>query len=311
MPCPGRAAFIILSIILLFHEIAGSAEAQSPTAAIVVSQSIRPYLMAAEGLREELARKTKAETEEFDLGKLKGKGRDALERDLKEGGFDIFITIGPPAARFIWERFPSRDVQKAYTMVLNPESILGFAQLACGVTLRIPVIDQIRLIAKALPSVKTLGLLQNPTHNAVFVNRASAYAPYWGLEIVPLDVSSKKEIPLVLKRHWRDLDALLLIPDRTVISESIVQYIIKEAIVKRVAVVGFNRFFYESGAALAFVFDYSELGKQTALLVHKILSGEKCEQEPPIFHAWINRRVVQKLGMEFPGEYQPPLEVGP
>jgi putative ABC transport system substrate-binding protein len=311
MPCAGRVTFVILSVILLFHEIAGSEEVRSPTAAIVVSQSIRPYLMAAEGLREELARKTKAETEEFDLGKLKGKARDALEKDLKQGAFDIFITIGPPATRFIWERFPSRDVRKAYTMVLNPESIPGFDQLACGVTLRIPVIDQIRLIARALPSVKTLGLLQNPAYNAAFVHQAHAYAPYWGLEIMPLNVSSKKEIPIVLKDHWRDLDALLLIPDRTVISESIVQYIIKEAIVKRVAVVGFNRFFYESGAALAFVFDYHELGKQTALLVHRMLSGEECEKEPPIFHAWINRRVVQKLDMEFPGERQPPLEVGP
>lgn len=39
------------------------------------------------------------------------------------------------------------------------------------------------------------------------------------------------------------MDALWLIPDRTVISESIVKYVIKEAFLRKVPVIGYNRFF--------------------------------------------------------------------
>jgi putative ABC transport system substrate-binding protein len=131
------------------------------------------------------------------------------------------------------------------------------------------------------------------------------------LKIVPLEVSSKKNIPIVLQQHWEGLDALLLIPDRTVISESLVKYIIKQAISEGVAVVGYNRFFYESGAALAFVFDYKEIGEQTARLAFRILAGDVCEREDPIFHTWLNSRVIKTLGIQVAGDGCPGIEVGP
>jgi putative ABC transport system substrate-binding protein len=314
MPCTGayRFIFIILPVLLLlFHGNAEPADIRPPKVAIVISQPIKPYLIAVEGLREELAREGRAKIEEFDLKGFKGKSRNILAQDLKKGRFDLFIAIGPSAARFVWSTFPSRDVQKLYTMVLNPEGILAPEQPACGITLRIPVKTQIQLISSGLPSVKKLGVLYDPVYNAEFVNQASGYAPDIDFEIIPLVISSRKEIPIVLKQNWKKLNALLLIPDRTVISERIVQYIIKEAILKKVAVIGYNRFFYESGAALAFILDYREIGRQTGILAFRMLSGEGCKKVPPLFHAWVNRRVIQKLGIEFPREYKLPLEVGP
>lgn len=309
--CAYRCIFIILTVVLLFHGIAEPADRRTPKVAIVISQAIRPYLIAVEGLREELARDTRAKIEEFDLKKFKGRGRDLLSMDLKKGRFDLSIAIGPSATRFVWETFPSRDVQKLYTMVLTLEGILAPEQPACGITLRIPVKTQIQLISSGLPSVKKLGVLYDPVYNAEFVNQAAGYAPDIGFEIIPLVISSRKEIPIVLKQNWKKLNALLLIPDRTVISERIVQYIIKEAILKKVAVIGYNRFFYESGAALAFVLDYREIGRQTGRAAMRMLSGEACKEEPPLFHAWINKRVIQKLGIELIEEYQPPLRIGP
>ena len=306
-----RFIFIILPVFLLFYGSAEPADIRQPEIAIVISQPIRPYLIAVEGLRQELSRNTRAKIQEFDLKKFKGKGYDILTEDLKKERFDLFIAIGPSATRFVWSSFPSSDVPKVYTMVLNPESILAQDRPACGITLRIPVKTQLKLISSGLPSVKRLGILQNPLYNAEFVNQAVRYTPGIGLEIIPLDVSSRSDIPVILGKHWTDLNALLFIPDRTVISESIVQHIIKEAILKKVAVIGYNRFFYESGAALAFVLDYREIGRQTGMLAIKMLSGEGCKEEAPIFHAWVNRRVIQKLGIEFLREYKPPLRIGP
>ena len=85
-----RCLFIILPVVLLFHGIAEPADKRTPRVAIVISQSIRPYLIAVEGLREELARDTGATIEEFDLEKFKGKSRNLLSMDLEKGGFDLF-----------------------------------------------------------------------------------------------------------------------------------------------------------------------------------------------------------------------------
>ena len=120
-----RFIFIILTVCLLFYGSAEPADIRQPEIAIVISQPIRPYLIAVEGLRQELTRNTRAKIQEFDLKKFKGKGYDILTEDLKKERFDLFIAIGPSAARFVWSSFPSSDVPKLYTMVLNPESILA------------------------------------------------------------------------------------------------------------------------------------------------------------------------------------------
>jgi putative ABC transport system substrate-binding protein len=198
-----------------------------------------------------------------------------------------------------------------YSMILNPPGVCRKAETACGVSLDLPARQQLEMIARGLPSVKRLGLLFDPQCNGGFSVTAGSEAGSFQLSIVPLPVSSKKDIPAVLKEHWSDIDALWLIPDQTIISESIVQYIIKEALLAGVPVVGYNRFFYESGAALAFVFDYKDLGRQTGRLAAGVIGGGPCEKESPVFRVWRNRRVINKLGLGVSETATPPIEEGP
>lgn len=314
--CTYRPFFkgLILTVLCLTFSLSVSAAAAgrlSPKVAIVVSQRIRPYLEALEGLRGALAQTSEAEIDEFNLDSFKGKDRDILVKDLTEGRFDLLIAIGPCAAHFVWANFPSKDVRKLYTMVLSPEKVLASAEQACGIALGIPAQTQFQLLSSVFPSARRVGILYDPLCNDRFVKQAAGYAADVGLCIVPLEVSSGKDISLVLRHHWKDVDTLLLIPDRTVISESLVQHIIKEAILNRVAVIGYNRFFYKSGAALAFVLDYQEIGRQTARIALRMLSGEGCRMESPVFHAWLNRRVIRKLGITFTDSCVAPLEWGP
>jgi putative ABC transport system substrate-binding protein len=88
-------------------------------------------------------------------------------------------------------------------------------------------------------------------------------APPPGVSLIPVAVSSRKDIPAVLKGNFGEVDALWLVPDRTITTESLIRYIIREAIYNKVPVIGYNRFFYESGAVLSFIFDYREIGSQS------------------------------------------------
>jgi len=279
--------------------------------AIVISKNLRPYLDAVKGFQSGLANKAGIRTRVFNLEKLSDKERSELFRGSGMKEFSLFVAVGPEAALAAWKGVGREGVSRIYLMVLNPEKLFESNRRNCGISLNIPVQTQIEMIGRGLPSIKRLGLLYDPEFNSDFFRKAADAASSLGLTIIPLRVSSKKDIPSVLKREMKDLDALWLIPDRTVISEVIVKYLIKEAFLRKIPVVGYNRFFYEAGAALTFVFNYEELGQQCAQKALKILSGEDCHDTPPLFHVWINEGVAEKLGLKLSDKYAPPVRLGP
>lgn len=296
-PKRAQTAFwrILLGAICLWLAGAGLARpAPKPeTVAILLSREIRPYLQAVAGIQERLA-EAKKETVLFNLEDFSGRSRAVLAERLKEqSAFSLAVAVGPEAARFA-------DAQRfsfpfLYTMVLNPDAILERA--FCGISLRIPVSVQLDKIHQALPDVKRIGILYDPEYNREFIQKA-VQGGIEGVTVVPLAADSTKDIPRLLKANWEKMDGLWLIPDRTVISESIVQYIIKQALLQRIPVIGYNRFFYESGAAVAFVFDYQRIGVQTATLALAVMAGQPCESPVPWFETWLHPRVIQRLGIE-------------
>jgi len=306
-----RLLLVVLCSVFLGAAALQGEEIRAPKVAIIVSRNIRPYIEAVEGMSVVLAESASAKVQVFSLEKFKGKSQDVLVQSLTGEKFDLFVAVGPEAVRFARETPVLEKAAWLYSMILNPPTVSGQAETACGVPLDIPSKRQLEMIAQGLTAVKRLGLLYDPRNNSEFFMKAAAEALSHDLKIVPLKVSSKKDIPVVLKQNWENIDALWLIPDQTVISESIVAYIIKDALFKKIPVIGYNRFFYESGAALAFVFDYEELGRQTGRLAANMLRGKACEKETPVFHVWLNLRVIDKLGITVPEKRSPSIEVGP
>lgn len=287
---------------------------EPPRVAVVVSRPLRPYVEAAEGAAAVLADSASAaaRVQSFALEKLSPKGREALARDLSRERFDLLVAVGPEAVRFVADEIPAAARPPwLYCLVLSPQSLSPRAEGACGVALDIPARRQLEAISQGLPSARRPGLLFDPRYNADFFQRAAAEAAAFGLSVVPLRVSAKREIPAALRAAFEAADALWLVPDQTVISESLVPYVVKEALLRKVPVVGFNRFFYDSGAALAFVFDYEELGRQAGRLAADFLRTGACQKAPPSFRAWLNRRVLEKLGLPLPERRPAFMEVGP
>ena len=263
-----------------------------PTVGIVVSRQIRPYLEALDGLTEILAGagariQTVHLKDDADPDRLFGASPPAL-----------MVGVGPEATRLLWEAHGESGRRIIYAMVLNPESLMDGNSEAdgCGVPLNIPVRHQLRAMAENLPGIQRVGILYDPAYNLDFFAEAEIGGPEFGLTVVPLPVSSRADIPRALRKDLDRLDALWMIPDRTVISESIVQYVIKEALLKNVPVIGYNRFFLESGAALAFVIDYKEIGRQTGRMVRTVLAGDGCGRAVPAFESIRNDRVLDRMG---------------
>jgi putative ABC transport system substrate-binding protein len=278
--------------------------------AVVVSRKIKPFVEAVDGFVTTLMMSGNREAEIFYLPEYERKGRALLKEMLTENTFRLLTAVGPEATRFIWQDLPETGTPKLYSIVVNPEALVGPEDAECGIPFSIPPGRQIETIRRALPGIHRLGLLYNPDHNESFFQDALA-AETTSFSIVPLRIGSKRDIAPVLRRQLSDIDALWMIVDRTIDAESLVRFIIKTALLKKVPVIGYNRFFYRSGAAFSFVFQYDEIGRQTAGAALSALSGMPCRKRNPVFHGWINRRVYRRLSLALPADPAPPLEIGP
>ncbi len=105
----------------------------------------------------------------------------------------------------------------------------------------------------------------------------------------------------MLTENWENIDCVWMIPDRTVISEKIIQHIIKLGIYHKKGVIGYNSFFIRSGAVFSFDFDYKALGIQTAGKIETYFKTGICKQEPPEFQTVINRKMVDKFRIGLTG----------
>ncbi|MGB9499667.1 MAG: ABC transporter substrate-binding protein [Dissulfuribacterales bacterium] len=284
-----------------------------PSIALFISKNIRPYVEAADGIRSRFDQTLDADVQVFMLDRYADKAKsDLADRLVAEGNIGLVVAVGPEAAAFVWKKFTDERFLKIYSIILNPQKVIATKASEPGISLNIPPFHQLKRMHQGLPSVKRIGIFYDPANNAGFFNEASVAASTLGLHLVPLSVSSKKQIPKRLQQCWQSVDCIWLIPDRTVISESIALYIIKQAVLQRVPVVGYNQFFYESGAAMAFVFDYKSLGRQTADLAIDMLGHQDVVNERvPVFQTWLNKAVLEKLEIAFSQPLISPIMFGP
>ncbi|MBC2704949.1 ABC transporter substrate binding protein [Desulfobacula sp.] len=267
--------------------------------AIVVSKKIRPYMDVIEGITKGLKEKSRT-IQIFFLLDSDARNNEKIFTKLEKGSFDFFSAIGPEAAEFLWNldaRHP-----KMFTAVLDPVGLLKTSLVkrggsGCGISLRIPVDRQVYEISKTFVHFKKIGLLFDARNNDWFYEEASQASKKYGITIIPLKVESKKQITQVLTSNWENIDCVWMIPDQTVISEKIIQYIIKRGIYNKKGVIGYNSFFIRSGAVFAFDFDYKALGFQAAKKIETYFKIGTCKQEPPEFQTVINQKMVDKIGL--------------
>lgn len=274
-----------------------------PQVTVLVSKHIRPYMEALQGLRDSLAQMDIALKDIHMLDQEDLKRLSAQEFPAQNT--DLFVAIGPEALNYLDQMARKFYLDGVYCMVLDPEQLTSVQDLlACGISLSLPAKRHLQDIKQALPQAEQVGLLFNPEQNNSFYQQVRAMDNFFGLQIVPLQISSSQEIPEVLQASWEDIDALWMIPDRTVISRALVQFIIKEAVYAQKPVIGYNRFFYDSGAAVAYAFDYQQIGYQTGKLVQARLKGLPCRSNAPAYELLINKKVMRSLGLQLP-EAQP------
>lgn len=276
--------FLILSFPLYAKSFSG-------TAAIVVSHKIKPYMNIVSGIKKRFEELNLSLNSDIYTLKETEKELIFLENQLINKEYEFIIAIGPEAAEFVFNS-KKLNVQKFYSGVLNPDKIPSLFN-SSGVSLRIPVSVQLKNISLSFPDVKKIGIVFNPKNNYWFYQKA-VEASGTNIEIIPFFVSSSKDITKIIDEKISEADLVWMIPDKTVISERIIYYIIKTALYNNKGVIGYNSFFINAGAIFSFFFDYEKIGLQTADLIAGCLKTGNCRKSPPEFKFFINKEVVEK-----------------
>lgn len=298
---PNLVVFAVCSFLLIFIQPQG-ASALDKNVAILLSREIAPYVDMVAGLESGLGNQP---VQRFFLDE-KGQpftlaGRESI---LAPEQFSALVAVGPEALDYLQQQSIA-TTPVFYGMVLNPQSLsLNSPRLTnCGIALNLPVDVQLVALQQQLPALKRLGILFDPANNHAWFDQAQGSAAQVNIELLPLQVQ-RTNGRLELVGDFTQPDALMFIPDKSIISQAIIQYVIKQAVLRRIPVVGYNQFFLDSGAALAFVIDYRQVGRQVAHQIRTVLGGQECPFTAPAFELKRNPQVWQALDLS-PGKETP------
>ena len=254
-----RRLFPILFLLFLFP---GISEAEPE---IVVVQSIRvsPYEEAIKGFRSICDVRMRRVV----LSEL---GRADAMRNIKDSGPEMILAIGGDALSMA-KRIKSIPI--VYTMVLNPQSRLSGEENIRGVSMNIPPKQQLTALLRALPHVKTVGLLHDPDRTGRFVREAHVAALGIGITLVAREIHSPKDAPSLIMDMRGKIDAFWMLPDITVITPQTVEFLVLFSLENGIPLLAFSEKYVELGAFMSTGIDAFDMGRQAGEIANRIVSG--------------------------------------
>jgi len=240
----------------------------------------------------------------YDMDGDLDRGRKQLvEIEAKEKP-DLIFVVGIWALQAVVSRPTATPV--VYAMVLNPPTVIGAdAKNITGASINVPVEQQIWLFKQLGPQIKRVGVVFNRAKTGYLVRRAQSVARDEGLELVTREINTAKEAIGALESLQDGIDALWLVPDETVLSQTVVQQMLLISFRRKIPLLGLTDRHAQMGALFALSFASGEdIGRQAGELAQAILAGRPVTDVPYTnarkWYLTVNLRVAQKLGLEIP-----------
>ncbi len=282
---------ISLALLIFFSHLINGECAQLRPVGLLISSDIKPFLMMVKGFEAAIDGPS---IRIFFNKKGLPYSKDPLFSRFDFSVFAAVVAVGPKALVFLDKKKWKNPL--FYSMVLNPKAQVSPGRELCGVSLNIFSLDQLSMIHKILPEINRIGVIYNPMNNQKWFDSASALSKIQDITLVPLKVAKASDIKVLFSNKPK-IDALLFIPDATVISRPLIRYIIKESYLYSIPAIGYNKFFHDSGCVMSFDINYTAVGVQTARIVELFLEKGVCTDSGPDYKILLNEKVVKSLGV--------------
>jgi ABC-type uncharacterized transport system substrate-binding protein len=267
---------------------------------IVRTSDAEPYVQAGAALQTELVQQHESV-------------RNVLAKDVSAQGIasaigkaDAVVAVGTPAARWLQKKLPV-DVKLVYCMVSDAGSAgLLEGRPSTGVTTDVPLNQQIKLIAEALPRARNVGILYRsdaPESKGIPAALTHWIPDGWSVQAVAVNEfpSVADAIDALIEKH---VDVIWTAPDAKIFDNAAVRTLLLAAVRAKIPVWGFSTAFVRAGALLGVGVEPAAQGKQAADLVVDALSEHPPVSEralaPQEFQIAVNLIVARQLDLEVP-----------
>jgi putative ABC transport system substrate-binding protein len=225
-----------------------------------------------------------------------------LAKKIRASEASLVVAVGLKAA--LAAKLEIVDIPIVYMMILDPSKHNLTAPNMTGTLLEIPAERQFKILRAFLPGLHRLGMLSKVGSNQAKVKDTIAQAATQSFQLQEFPVETEKAVPQQLRSLLAAADALLLVPDSTVLTNESVGFILETSLAKRVPVIGFSPEFTRLGALLSLSVSYGEVGRETGLLAKRILEGDRKlpGKAVPVerLKITVNLKTARFLGIEFP-----------
>jgi len=302
-----RMAQAVLVCVILITELVPAFSNAPLTIAVVLSREAAPYRQALRGFEEVLKASGRAyKLQEFSA---EGVGVDGASLAAKIRGRkpDLILTIGSGATNMVSAEI--RDIPIVFSLVLpssGSDALRGMREARgnmTGASMEIPIKTQFAKLREILPSVKRIGVLYNPDVTGPTVDAALQTASTMGMDLVPMQVASEKDVLASMETLSDRIDVLWSVADSTVFSPTGLKQILLATLRSRVPFIGLSPSFVKAGALVAFSVDYQDVGRQSGELALRIISGE----DPARIPMTVPRSITLSVNMNTAKQIQVPI----
>ena len=225
---------------------------------------------------------------------------------------DLVCGISTPSAQTLYSVCLEKKIPVIFNAISDPvaaklaksetEAIPGIS----GVSDRLPVEDQLKLIRELLPEAKKIGILYTTSED----NSVSTLKTYkelagkYGFEIVEKGIGTEAEISQAIDVILNEVDCISNLTDNTVVNN--LALLVQKANDKNIPVFGSEEEQVKNGCLASAGLDYFALGVQAGEMAAHVLSGEKIENIPyetmKDTKFTLNTTAAEKFGVPTDGE---------
>ena len=173
-----------------------------------------------------------------------------------------------------------------------------------GVSDKLPVEAQLKLIREIMPDAKKIGILYT-TSEANSVSTIETYkekAGDFGFEIVERGITNAADIAAAADVLVQDVDCITNMTDNTVVAN--LPTILEKATAKGIPVFGSEEEQVTNGCVASAGIDYVELGKKAGVIAAKVLKGTDISTIPyetmTESKVTINKKAAENISLELP-----------
>ncbi len=281
-----RIFFLVIAVFICL----GTA-AHAHDVLVIQGLRVKPFDEAFRGFRSVCA----ANTKRLYLTDLENSDIAGMVREEKPR---LILAIGAEALVKVQK---VKGIPILYLMVLNPQSIVRGNGNVTGVAMNVPPDRYFDLLAQLSPAPKTVGFVYDPSKTGHFVKKVQQAAMTRGIKLRSLEVSRSNDVPKALEAMRGMVDALLMLPDPTVVTPETVEFFLLFSQDNSIPVITFASKYVQMGALLSLDIDGFDQGKQAGEMGQQILNGAAAADLPGMearrVHLKTNRNVAKKLGI--------------